>query len=115
VTSIEITQAERAGWQRRAARELTAIVDVHRDLPVIAWTAAPAGVTLVGHVNGPVPAGRIRQVCHAWRLALTLVEHSEITVGSGSTCLRAATHRNRVQVRLTGTVHGEEPNGVVTA
>jgi hypothetical protein len=114
VTSFEITQAERAGWQRRAVRELTAILDAHRELPVIAWTVASAGATVVGHISGPVPAEQIRQVFHAWRVALTFVEHSEVTAGAGSTHLHAATHRNRVQVRLTATVHDEEPTRVAT-
>jgi hypothetical protein len=55
------------------------------------------------------------QVFHAWRAALTLVENSEVTARAGSTYLHATTHRNRVRVRLTATVHDEEPNGVVTA
>jgi hypothetical protein len=53
-------------------------------------------------------------VFHAWRVALTFVEHSEVTAGAGSTHLHAATHRNRVQVRLTATVHDEEPTRVAT-
>lgn len=115
MTSFEITQAERAGWQRRAARELAAILDTHRDLPVIAWTVASAGAaTLVGQVSGPFHAGQVRQVFHEWRTALTLVEHSEVTVGAGNTYLRAAVDRNRVQVRLAATVHEEVPNGAVT-
>jgi hypothetical protein len=35
VTLFAITQAGRAGWQQQAARELAAILDVHRDLPII--------------------------------------------------------------------------------
>lgn len=115
MTGFEITQAERAGWQQRAARELTAILDAHRELPVISWAVASAGATVVGHVSGPFPAGQIRQVFHAWQVALRLVEHSEVTVGGGSAYLHAARHRDRVQVRLTATVHDEEPNGVVPA
>jgi hypothetical protein len=115
VTSFETIQAERAGWQRRAARELAAILDAHRDLPVIAWTVASAGATLVGNVSGPFHAGQVRQVFHEWRTALTLVEHSEVTVGAGNTYLRAAVDRNRVQVRLAATVYEEVPNGAVTA
>lgn len=114
MTSFEITHGERAGWQRRAARELTAILDAHSELPVIAWTVASAGATVVGHVSGAVPAGQIRKVFHAWRTALTLVEFSQITAGAGRTYLHAATHRNRVQVRLIATVHDEEPTGGVT-
>ena len=39
----EITQADRAGWQRRAARELAAILDGCGGLPPIAWTVGPSG------------------------------------------------------------------------
>ena len=114
MTNFEVTHAERCRWQRRAARELIAILDAHRELPVIAWTVASAGATVLGHVSGPVPAGQIRQAFHAWRTALTLVESGQVISGAGSTYLHAATHRNRVQVRLTATVHDEEPIGVVT-
>jgi len=102
VTTFEITPGERAAWQRRAASELAAILEVHRDLPVIAWTVGSAGSFVVGHVNGLAPAWLVRQVFDAWRTALTLTEHSEST-GAGTTYLRAAAHRNRVQVRLTAT------------
>jgi hypothetical protein len=56
VTPFEITHGQRAGWQRRAAGELAAILDAHRDLPIIAWTLASAGSSVVGHVTGPAPA-----------------------------------------------------------
>jgi hypothetical protein len=104
VTLFDITPAERAGWQRRAVRELTAILDAHRNLPVIAWTVAHAGATLVGHVNGPDSAGRIREVFDVWRVALALPEHTETTSGSGAVHLRALANRNQVRVGVTATV-----------
>jgi len=104
VTGFEITHAERAGWQRRAAGELAAILDTHRDLPIIAWTVVPAGSTLVGHVNGLAPADEVRQAFDTWRAALTLIEHSEVTSCGGTTYLRAVAYRNRVRVGLTATV-----------
>jgi hypothetical protein len=102
-----ITQAERSGWQRHAARELAAILDTHRDLPVIAWTLGPAGSTVTGRVNGLAPAAEVRQVFAAWRAALMLAGHRELTSG-GTTRLRAAARRDRVQVRLTANVFNDE-------
>ena len=39
-----ITQADRSGWQRRAAGELVIILAGHPELPVIAWTVTARGV-----------------------------------------------------------------------
>ena len=113
MTTFEITPCERAAWQRRAARELAAILEVHRDLPIIAWTVGSTGSFVVGHVNGLAPAWLVRQVFDAWRTALTLTEHSE-SAGAGATYLRAAADRDRVQVRLTATVFDEDDR-VVTS
>jgi hypothetical protein len=107
VTTFKITRGERAAWQRRATRELAAILNAHPDLPIIAWTVGSAGSFVVGHVNGLAPAWQVRQVFDAWRTALTLTEHPE-SVGAGATHLRAAAHRDRVHVRLTATVLDEE-------
>jgi len=112
VTGFEISRAERAGWQRRAAGELAAILDTHRHLPIIAWTVVPDGSTLVGHVNGLAPADEVRQVFHVWRAALTLIEHSEVTSGGETTHLRAVANHNRVRVGLTATVFDD--GGLVT-
>jgi hypothetical protein len=108
VTLIEITAGERAGWQRNAVRELASILETHRDLPVIAWTVAAAGATLVGHVSGPGSAGQARQVFQLWRAALALAEHNETIAAAGTTYLHAAAER----VRLTGTVHDDHAGGV---
>jgi hypothetical protein len=43
MTDFEVAQSEHAGWQRHAARQLTAILDAHSELPVIAWTVVSAG------------------------------------------------------------------------
>lgn len=112
MTTFKIHPGERAAWQRRAAGELAAILEVHRDLPVIAWTVGSAGSVVVGHVNGLACSGQVRQVFDAWRTALTLTEHSESASGVGVAYLRAAAHRNRVRVRLTATAFDEE-DGVV--
>jgi hypothetical protein len=108
VTVSEITQADRASWQRRAVAELAVILDTHCDLPLIAWTVSPAASTLAGHVNGLAPGAKVRRVFEAWRMALTLTDHSEATSSSGTTYLRAAASRNRVRVRITATVFDDE-------
>jgi hypothetical protein len=61
-----ITQADRAGWQRRAAAELARILESHPDLPCITWTVGPAGSVVVGRVSGLAPACQVRQVFRAW-------------------------------------------------
>lgn len=104
MTSFEITQGERAAWQRRAAAELAAILDAHRDLPLIAWTVGSAGANLVGHVNGLAPADTVRDVFDTWRVALTLDGPGERTSGGGTSHLYAVADRNRVRVGLTATV-----------
>jgi hypothetical protein len=108
VTGLEITCKERAGWQRRAAVELTAILDAHPDLPRIAWTAGPAGSVLVGHVNGLAPAAQVREAFTAWRRALGLQEDPGQQMSGGTTWLHAAARRGLVKVRLTATVFGDE-------
>jgi hypothetical protein len=104
VTGFEIIHAERAGWQRRAARELAAILDTHRDLPIITWTVGPADATLTGQINGLAPAEQVRARFDAWRTALMLGEHTKTPPGRGVTYLRVVTQRNRVNVGLTATV-----------
>lgn len=105
----EITQQERAWWQRRAAGELGSILDRHPDLPVIAWTVGPAGSVLVGHVNGLSPAAQVRRAFQAWQSALALLQdyHEDLT-GSGTACLHAGVRRGQVKVRLTATVFAGE-------
>ena len=107
MTSGQINPSDRAGWQRHAAAELAAVLDAHRDLPLIAWTVVPAGATLTGRVTGPAPS-KARQVFDLWRVALTLTEHSEVTSGGGTTYLRAGAHRNRVRIGVTATVFDDE-------
>jgi hypothetical protein len=103
-----ITQGEQADWQRRDAAVLAAILDTHRDLPVIAWTVGAAGAMLSGRVTGPGPAAAVRAVFHDWRSALGLAEHSE-TVGEAGTCyLRAVGRRDRVRLALTATVFDDD-------
>jgi hypothetical protein len=107
--SCEITQGERAWWQRRAAAELAAILAAHPGLPCLSWTLGPAGSVLAGQVNGLAPAARVRETFSAWRAALALEEHQEHQLGGGATWLHAAARRHHVKIRLTATVFdGEE-------
>lgn len=108
MTLFEITQAERAGWQQRAARQLAVILDAHRDLPIIAWTIGTAGAMLIGNVAGLAPAGQVRRVFDTWRIALMLTEYSECAFAGGTTYLRAAASRDRVRVKLTATLTADE-------
>jgi len=104
VTLFAITQAVRAGWQQQAARELAAIVDLHRDLPIIDWTIGTAGAVLIGHVPGLASGGQVRRVFDTWRTALMLTEYRECTSATGATYLYAGASRDRVRVKLTATV-----------
>lgn len=106
--ALEIAQADRARWQRQAARELARILDAHPQLPAIAWTVGPAGSVLAGQVNGLAPAARVRGVFDAWRAALALEEHREHQLGAGTMWLHAAARRHQVTVRLTATVFDED-------
>ncbi len=111
MTGVEITRFERAGWQRRAAAELAAVLDTHRDLPVIAWTVGSAGATLTGHVDGLAPATEVRQAFDLWRAELMLTEHSEFASAGGATYLRAVSTRDRVRIGVTATVLDAEDEG----
>lgn len=104
MTLFEITHGERAAWQRRAGNELAAILQTHRDLPIIGWTVGSAGATLVGHVNALAPVAEVRAAFEASRVALMLPERTEVTSRSGSVYLRAVADRNRVRVGLTAAV-----------
>lgn len=107
--------AGRSRWQRRAAAELTSILDAHADLPVIAWTVGPAGSTLAGHINGLAPAGQVRDAFEAWRTALRLGEQSQTVTGGGTVRhLRAAACRNQVRIAVTATVFDDEGEAVTS-
>ena len=103
-----VTQADRARWQRQAARELAAVLDAHDGLPLITWLVGPAGPVLSGRVNGLSPAGQVRAVFAAWRAALALDESRERPGGGGTVFLQASARRGGVKVRLTATVFAEE-------
>lgn len=98
MTTFDITHAERAAWQRRAAAELARILDAYRDLPLITWTVGAAGSVLVGQVSSSM-AARARARFDAWRHALALAEHHE-RISDTVTYLSAKDHRNSVRVVL---------------
>jgi hypothetical protein len=104
LVSAVITDAERSGWQRRAARELGIILNTHIDLPIIAWTLASAGSGLVGLVSGPARASQRREAFDAWRTALRLGSPCEVVFHDGTVVVKASAHRNQVRVTLTTTL-----------
>lgn len=104
---FEVTGADRARWQRKAADRLVAILDAHPELPPITWTVSGAGSMLVGHVNGLAPAGQVRQVFTAWQAALVLPGGQTRSDDGGVTYLQAMAHHDCVCVRLTATVFTE--------
>jgi hypothetical protein len=109
VTGVSwVTQADRERWQRQAAGELASILDAHPGLPLIAWTAGPAG-GLTGQVTGPPTAGRVRAVFTAWQQALSLDDVLEVPAGGRAVVwLRARGWRGGVRVTVTATVSAGE-------
>lgn len=105
---FEITPQERAWWQRRAASELGSILERHPDLPVIAWTAGPAGSVLIGHVSGVTPAAKVRRTFEVWQSALALQDYREDLTRSGTVYLHAGVRRDQVKIRLTAAVFDDE-------
>jgi hypothetical protein len=107
VTGGWITQADRARWQQQAAAELAAILAVHPDMPVIAWTVTASGGSLSGHVLAPA-AGR-RGVFGEWRQALGLDDVTETPSANGTAVyLHARGVRGGVMVSVTATVFDKE-------
>jgi hypothetical protein len=103
------SQRERASGQRQATAELGSILAAHPDLPCIAWTVAPAGPVLAGHVNGLAPADQVRQVFHSWRAALGLTEDPRPQTDHATEFLHACARRNQLTVRLTAAVFDQPP------
>ena len=98
-----ITQADRSGWQQRAADELAAILAAHLGIPVIAWTVTASGGALSGQVLASA-AGR-RELFAEWRRALGLDDVTETPSASGTAVyLHARGVRGGVTVSVTATV-----------
>lgn len=95
MSPLNITQAERYIWQRRAAAALVRLLDEHRDLPSIVWTVG-TGAVLMGRVNGLQPAAEARAQFQAWTAALALDERTTHAM----TYLVAHTRRDSVDIGL---------------
>jgi len=107
VTGGWITQADRSGWQQRAAAELAAILAAHPDIPVIAWTVTASGGALSGQVLAPA-AGR-RGLFAEWRQALGLDNVTETPSANGAAVyLHARGVRGGVRVSITATVFSQD-------
>jgi hypothetical protein len=103
VTGGRITQADRSGWQQRAAAELAAILAAHPGIPVIAWTVTASGGALSGQVLAP--ASVRRGLFGQWRQALGLDELTENPAPGGTAvCLHARGFLSGVSVSVTATV-----------
>lgn len=109
--ACEITQAERAWWQRRATAELAAILAAHPALPCISWPVGPAGPVLAGRVSGLAPAAQVRVTFGAWQSALVLEDYREHQMSGGTMWLHAAARRHQVKVQLTATVFDDDETG----
>jgi hypothetical protein len=111
-----VTQADRAQWQRQAARELLKILAECTDLPAITWTITPGG-HLTGHVGKQADPDGGRAAFTEWWQALRMDDVQEVVSGSGaSTYLRASASRDRVRITITATaaVSGQpEPGSVL--
>jgi hypothetical protein len=103
VTGGWITQADRSGWQQRAAAGLATILAAHPGIPVIAWTVAASGGGLSGQVLAP--ASVRRDLFGQWRQALGLGEVAEIpSAGGTAVYLHARGVLSGVSVSVTATV-----------
>lgn len=106
--AAQISQADRARWQRQSAAELARILDAHPELPALAWTVDPAGCVLAGRVSGLSPAWMVRDGFGAWQAALALEPSREQPGGGGAVFLHAAARRSGVMVRVVATVFEDE-------
>jgi hypothetical protein len=101
-----VSQADRARWQRRAARELLKILAECADLPAIEWAIMPGG-HLIGRVHGRADRDGGRAAFMAWRVALRIDQVQEVLSGDGGrTYLRASASCDGVRVTITATVAG---------
>jgi hypothetical protein len=107
VTGGWITQADRSGWQQRAAAELAAVLAAHPGIPVIAWTVTASGGALSGQVLAP--AAVRRELFGRRRQALGLDELAETPAAGGTAVyLHARGVLSGVPVSVTATVFGND-------
>jgi hypothetical protein len=107
---FEITDADRARWQRRAAAVLVAVLNEHPGLPLIAWMVGTAGASLVGRVDGQRTAEQARAAFEAWCAVLGVDQRRETSTVAG-THLWATARAGDVTVRLTATSRDDAPPG----
>jgi hypothetical protein len=99
-----ITQADRAEWQRQAARELVKILAECAGLSAITWTISSGGHLTGRVVKQPDPDGG-RAAFSAWRRALRMDDVQEVASGDGARAyLRASASRDGVRVTVTAAV-----------
>jgi hypothetical protein len=98
---LKATNAERAAWQRQAARSLAAILAGHPHLPVITWTLSTAGATLTGHITTGQSPHHTEQIFTAWATALDLTWRPIPHPASAHLGARPRTH-----LRAQGQHHG---------
>jgi hypothetical protein len=103
-----ITQADRAGWQQQAARELAVILEDCGGLPLLAWTVSPAGGSLAGQVAGAGAGAAFA----AWRQALAMDDVRETSVAAGA-WVRARVWRGGVRVTVTATICAGDRDGLI--
>jgi hypothetical protein len=100
----ELVQRRLLRW---AAGVLVAVLDEHRELPVLTWTVTPRA--LIGHAElCEVDPGSGRQMFTAWAQALPASEGLDpvpVLDDGGVTRLRAGRRVRGVPVVLTGAVH----------
>ena len=106
-----ITQADRSGWQQRAAAELAAILAAHPGIPVIAWTVTASGGALSGQVLAPasVRRGTVRAMAGR-RWAWTSVTETP-AAGGTAVYLHARGVLGGVLVSVTATVFDDGEDG----
>lgn len=107
---LEITQADRVRWQRRAAATLATILAEHPDLPLIAWVVGTAGASLAGRVDGLRSAAQVRSEFDRWCAALGVGERAETPAGAGAH-LWATVHTRGVKISLAAAVRDDELTG----
>jgi hypothetical protein len=107
-----VTNAERAGWQRRAARGLVQLLDAaaEYDLPVLIWQLSGSS-RLVGRCNDLDVSTR-RQAFERWCAFLGEVDRWPERDTNGVTHLHAIRHRwgvdGRVDVVVLADIHTDE-------
>lgn len=92
----EITAREQSGWQLRATRVLSELLQraIRENLPPVTWTITDSGAALVAHCYGRPDRGVDRRTqWETWRTVLGAEAWPERTDGAGNTHLHAVAKR----------------------